>query len=58
MSVKCTLVYQCGKKYYEILGGLIVKNKENVLSARMKKCAEKLISAEFDGNISRLCEEL
>ena len=24
----------------------------------MKKCAERLISNEFDGNISRLCDEL
>lgn len=28
------------------------------ITAKMKKCAEKLISTEFDGNISRLCEEL
>ena len=28
------------------------------ITAKMKKCAEKLISSEFDGNISKLCEEL
>lgn len=28
------------------------------ITARMKRCAEKLISSEFDGNISKLCEEL
>ena len=28
------------------------------ISAKMKKCAERLISSEFDGNISKLCEEL
>ena len=28
------------------------------LSPKMKKCAERLISAEFDGNISKLCDEL
>lgn len=33
--------------------------KENVsINTKMKKCAEKLISAEFDGNISKLCDEL
>lgn len=31
---------------------------EFAISAKMKKCAEKLISSEFDGNISRLCDEL
>ena len=34
------------------------KNKENALSIKMKKCAERLISSEFDGNISKLCDEL
>lgn len=29
-----------------------------VLSPKMKRCAERLISNEFDGNISKLCEEL
>lgn len=28
------------------------------INAKMKKCAQKLISSEFDGNISRLCDEL
>lgn len=28
------------------------------ISAKMKKCAEKLINSEFDGNISKFCEEL
>lgn len=36
--------------------------KENAagfnITAKMKKCADKLISSEFDGNISRLCDEL
>ena len=33
------------------------KNGEKfAITAKMKKCAEKLISTEFDGNISRLCE--
>lgn len=36
-----------------------MKNKDEfVLSPKMKKCAERLISKEFDGNISKLCEEL
>lgn len=30
----------------------------SVISGKMKKCAEMLISDEFDGNISRLCEEI
>lgn len=35
------------------------KNKEKqTISAKMKKCAERLISADFDGNISKLCDEL
>ncbi len=28
------------------------------LSPKMKKCAERLINNEFDGNISKLCDEL
>ncbi len=28
------------------------------ISPKMKRCAERLISSEFDGNISRLCDEL
>ena len=28
------------------------------ISGKMKKCAEMLISTQFDGNISKLCEEL
>lgn len=28
------------------------------MSTKMRKCAEKLISEEFDGNISKLCDEL
>ena len=28
------------------------------ISPKMKKCAERLISQEFDGNISKLCDEL
>ena len=38
----------------------MLKNNSNefAVSAKMKKCAEKLISREFDGNISRLCDEL
>ena len=36
-----------------------MKKRENlVLTPKMKKCAEKMISNEFDGNISKLCEEL
>lgn len=34
------------------------KKDEFVISPKMKKCAEKLISNEFDGNISKLCDEL
>ena len=35
------------------------KNKETInISSKMKRCAEKLISSEFDGNISKLCDEL
>ncbi len=28
------------------------------LSAKMRRCAEKLTSPDFNGNISKLCEEL
>lgn len=28
------------------------------INANMKRCAERLISTEFDGNISKFCEEL
>lgn len=28
------------------------------ISVKMKRCAEKLISCDFDGNISKLCDEL
>ncbi len=28
------------------------------ISAKMRKCAEKLTDVEFDGNISKLCEEV
>lgn len=35
------------------------KNSDNFnISAKMKRCAEMLISSEFDGNISKLCDEL
>ncbi len=30
----------------------------SIVSGKMKKCAEMLISPDFDGNISKLCEEL
>lgn len=36
-----------------------MKKKDGfVMSPKMKKCAERLISNEFDGNISKLCDEL
>ena len=36
-----------------------MKAKENLtLTPKMKRCAERIISNEFDGNISKLCEEL
>lgn len=28
------------------------------ITNKMKRCAEKMISSEFDGNISKLCDEL
>ena len=34
------------------------KQDTGILSAKMKKCAERLISSEFDGNVSKLCDEL
>lgn len=33
-------------------------NRGTVMSVKMRRCAEKLISEDFDGNISKLCEEL
>lgn len=33
-------------------------DKKPELNAKMRKCAEMLTSPDFDGNISRLCEEL
>lgn len=33
-------------------------NRGAVMSVKMRRCAEKLISEDFDGNISKLCEEL
>lgn len=38
-----------------------MKRKSNdtcLLSTKMKKCAEMMICSEFDGNISKLCDEL
>ena len=32
-------------------------NEEFSITPKMKRCAEALISVEFDGNISKLCEE-
>lgn len=37
---------------------MAAKSEEFNISSKMKKCAEKLISFEFDGNISKLCSEL
>ena len=34
------------------------RHEEFSINTRMKKCAEMLISNEFDGNISKLCDEL
>lgn len=34
------------------------KEYHPTVNGKMRKCAEILTSAEFDGNISRLCEEL
>lgn len=34
------------------------RKMQNGLSTKMKKCAQYLMSCEFDGNISKLCEEL
>lgn len=39
-------------------GGVFMKDKNNKLTAKMKKCAKKLLSDDFDGNISRLCEDV
>lgn len=37
---------------------MIINSKEEFnISAKMKSCAQALISPEFDGNISKLCEE-
>lgn len=50
--------WQKGFKLWEVY---VLKNKEKDtfgLSQKMKKCAQKLISSEFDGNISKLCDEL
>lgn len=33
-------------------------NRVDLMSVKMRRCAEKLISEDFDGNISKLCEEL
>lgn len=33
------------------------KSKNN-LSAKMRKCADRMLSDDFDGNITKLCEEL
>ena len=33
-------------------------DKAMALNSKMRRCAEMLISEDFDGNISRLCEEL
>lgn len=34
------------------------KDDTCTLSVKMRKCAESLINPEFDGNISKLCEDL
>lgn len=33
-------------------------NKKSRLTSKMKNCAQKIVSDDFDGNISKLCEEL
>ncbi len=35
-----------------------VKNVGLKLSPKMRRCAERVTSPDFDGNISKLCEEL
>lgn len=36
-----------------------LKNSDNFeLNTKMRKCAQKLICSDFDGNISKLCEEI
>lgn len=35
-----------------------MKDKKYRLTAKMKSCAQKLVSNDFDGNISKLCEDL
>ncbi len=37
---------------------ILQKDENFALSPKMKRCAERLISNEFDGNISKLCDEL
>lgn len=32
--------------------------KQKALKTNMKRCAEMIVSSDFDGNISKLCEEL
>lgn len=34
------------------------KDDTCIVSGKMRKCAERLINPEFDGNISKLCEDL
>ncbi len=34
------------------------KEEKFGISSKMKRCAEILISSDFDGNISKLCDEL
>ncbi len=63
MSVKGVIGYQRGKKYFDLnFKEVAMMRKKNddgfAITPKMKKCAEKLISSEFDGNISKLCEEL
>ena len=47
-------------KTFKKRGGVALsRNKKNLtLNLKMKKCAERLTSPDFDGNISKLCEEL
>lgn len=59
MSVNCVLVYQLAGSILMLRRCKKMKNgNEFAISPKMKKCAERLISSEFDGNISRLCDEL
>lgn len=59
MSVKVMLTYHCDKLTFDLRRNYVKEDNSTLaLTPKMRRCAERITSPDFDGNISKLCDEL